>query len=148
MDSAFSAMLKTALTSFIGRIILAGFTLVIVPILPTLINFTNDVLGYNLTDGQVTSYAKNAALGVAALAATWLWNRGRFEAAAVAGQAVIEAGKATGVSLDRTEHQPGEFTEQPLQGEGGNIEAQKAGFQVSTRKGNPTVPPGIRDQQE
>lgn len=145
MDSAFSAMLKTALTSFIGRIILAAFTLVIVPVLPTLINFTNDVLGYDLTDTQVTSYAKNAAIGIAALAATWLLNRGLFERAAVIAHGTIEAGKQSNVKIEnRVEHPPSGFIEPPLGS--GDPKAQSVGFTATTaRKGDPTVPPGISE---
>lgn len=149
-------MLKTALTSFIGRVILALFTLIVVPVLPTLIGFVNDVLGYDLTDAQVTSYAKNAALGVAALGATWLLNRGLFERAAVNAKAVIEAGKNSNVNnitTPREEHQPGEFKEPVLEGEGGtssrSSEAQRAGFKAggSGSRTDPTVPPGISREQ-
>lgn len=149
MDSAFSAMLKTALTSFIGRVVLAVFTLLIVPVLPTLINFINDLLGYNLTDGQVISYAKNAALGIGALAATWLLNRGLFERSAVIAKATIEAGKNSGITIGEAhvESAPGEFHETELVG--GDTPAQAAGFKGGTSsKGDPVVPPGIRDQQE
>lgn len=146
MDTAFSAMLKTALTSFIGRVILAAFTLVIVPVLPTLINFVNDVLGYNLTDAQVTSYAKNAALGIAALAATWLLNRGLFERAAVIAKGTIEAGKASGVTIEnRVEHAPGEFTEPALTRD--EADAQARGFKAGGAR-DPVVPPGIKREQE
>lgn len=146
MDSAFSAMLKTALTSFIGRVILAAFTLVVVPVLPTLINFVNNVLGYDLTDAQVTSYAKNAAIGIAALAATWLLNRGLFERSAVQAKAVIEAGKGVTIEHSSKEHAPDEFDEPPLGS--GDPDAQKAGFKSSTaRAGDPTVPPGISEGQ-
>lgn len=90
---AFQAVLKTALTSFIGRVVLALYTLVVVPMLPAVINFTNNILGYNLTDAQVTLYAKNAAFGIGALAAIWLLNNGLFERAAVAAKAVLDRGE-------------------------------------------------------
>lgn len=85
-------VLRKALTSFIGRVVLALYTLVVVPLLPAAINFINGTLGYSLTDAQVQSYASKASYGIAALAAVWLLNSGLFERAAVRAKALLDAG--------------------------------------------------------
>jgi fumarate reductase subunit D len=86
-------ILKKAVTSFIGRVILALYTLIVVPVLPTLINFVNDTLGYNLTDAQVQEYSRNAAYGIAALATVWLLNNGLFERAALKAKEILDLGR-------------------------------------------------------
>jgi hypothetical protein len=87
--------IRGALTSVLGRIILAVYTLIIVPVLPTLINFVNTTLGYNISDAEITVYANKAALAIAGLAAVWLLNKGLFERKA------IEVAQAVGVDLDK-----------------------------------------------
>lgn len=91
MDTGFRELLRKALSSFIGRIVLALYTLVVVPVLPTVINFVNETLGYDLTDVQVQSYASKAAIAVGALAAVWLLNNGLFERAAIKAKALLDA---------------------------------------------------------
>lgn len=83
------AVLKAAVTSFVGRIILAAYTLVVVPLLPAFINFMNTTLGYSLTDAQVSSYATKASVAIAGLAGVWLLNNGLFERAAVVASSVF-----------------------------------------------------------
>lgn len=96
MSDALNSVIQKTLTSFIGRVVLAGYTLVIVPVMPSIINFTNNVLGYNLTDAQVQAYANRASIGVGALAAIWLLNNGLFERAVVKAKSVIDAADAAG----------------------------------------------------
>lgn len=82
MSASLRATITAALTTFIGRSVLAAYTFLIVPLLPSIINFANGVLGYELTDAQVNAYASKGAVGIAALAAVWLVNLGLFERAA------------------------------------------------------------------
>lgn len=91
MDAGLSTVLRKAISSFVGRIVLALYTLVVVPVLPTVINFTNDLLGYNLTDVQVSSYATKASLAIGGLAAIWLLNNGLFERAAIKAKALLDS---------------------------------------------------------
>lgn len=93
MDTGFREILRNAISSFIGRIVLAVYTLVIVPLLPTVINFLNNVLGYDLTDAQVSIYASRASWAIGGLAAVWLLNNGLFERAALKAKALFEAGE-------------------------------------------------------
>jgi len=86
-------VIQKALTTFIGRVVLAVFTLVVVPVMPALINFVNSTLGYNLTDAQIQAYATNASYGIAALASVWLLNNGLFERAALKVKEVLDAGE-------------------------------------------------------
>ena len=92
MDDTLREMLRKFISSFIGRIVLAAYTLLIVPVLPSVINFVNDVLGYDLSDAQVQNYAAKAALAIGGLAAVWLLNNGLFERTALKAKALIEAG--------------------------------------------------------
>jgi len=92
MTSVFADTLRKAVGSFVGRIVLAGYTLIVVPFLPSIINFTNGILGYSLTDAQVQSYADKGALAVGGLAAIWLLNNGLFERAAVQAKTALETG--------------------------------------------------------
>lgn len=71
--------IRAALTSVIGRIIVVAYTIIIVPLLPTIINFANQTLGYHISDAEITSYANKAALAIAGLVAVWLLNKGLFE---------------------------------------------------------------------
>ncbi len=96
MDVGFSEVIRKAVSSFIGRIVLALYTVLVVPLLPTVINFTNGILGYDLTDAQVSSYATKAALAIGGLAAVWLLNNGLFERAAVKAKALLDAGTEAG----------------------------------------------------
>lgn len=91
MDVPFRDVLKKAMTSFFGRIVLALYTLLVVPLMPSIINFTNNILGYNLTDLQVSAYANKASLAIGGLAAIWLLNNGLFERAAVKAKAILDA---------------------------------------------------------
>ena len=84
---------QSALTSMIGRIVVALVSLVILPVLPTVVNFLNDVLGFALTDAEVLEYARNMAYGVAGLVAVWLLNRGRWETKLVELQKLLDAGE-------------------------------------------------------
>jgi hypothetical protein len=70
---------RNVLTSTIGKWIAGLFAVVLAPILPSLINGINDILGYDLSDAQVTSYSNKAALAIAGVLVTWLLNRGLFE---------------------------------------------------------------------
>lgn len=72
-------LIQGVLGTFIGRVVLALYTLVVVPLLPAIINFLNNVLGYELTDTQVNSYASKAAIAIGVVASVWLVNRGLFE---------------------------------------------------------------------
>lgn len=72
-------MFKDVLTKFVGRVVVALFTLIVLPVLPAIVKFFNDVLSVGLTEHQVLDYANNMSYGVAALAVTWLVNRGWWE---------------------------------------------------------------------
>jgi len=91
MSGTLHEVIRKALTSFIGRLILAAYTLLVVPLLPSIINFANDILGYNLTDVQVQAYASKASLAIAGLASVWLLNNGLFERAAVKAKALLDS---------------------------------------------------------
>jgi hypothetical protein len=95
MDSTFRGVLNKVLTSFIGRVVLGLFSLVVLPVLPAIVNFINELLGYGLTDEQVKDYAETAAYGIAGMAAVWLLNNGLFERAALKVKAVVDEGTKT-----------------------------------------------------
>jgi len=92
MTNSLYDVVTKAISSFVGRIVLAAYTLIVVPFLPSIINFTNGVLGYSLTDAQVQSYADKGALAIGGLVAIWLLNNGLFERAAVQTKTVLESG--------------------------------------------------------
>lgn len=98
---------RKALTSTIGRWIAGGFSLLLAPVLPALINFVNSTLGYNLSDGQVQSYSKTAALAIAGVVVTWLLNLGAHERTAL--RAAVDPTNAVNPDLPDEEVTQGTF---------------------------------------
>jgi uncharacterized membrane protein len=84
--------IRAALTSVVGRVVAGVTTVVLLPVLPSVVSAVNSITSLGLTDGQVMEYAKAAAVGGALVVSTWLFNRGRFEATALKVKDAYDAG--------------------------------------------------------
>lgn len=79
-EDELSGLLQKTLTSIAGRVAVA-LSLLLVPAITAGCVWLQDVIGINLSPGEVQAFVATLMLGGFAAVSTWVFNKGRFERA-------------------------------------------------------------------
>lgn len=85
-------------TSQIGKIVAFVLTPILLPTATAVAAWAQDAIGIDLDGGALTAYVVAVAVGIAAVSATWLFNRGKWEVGKAELDKLYELGRA---ELDR-----------------------------------------------